>query len=75
MNSSVVLYDGDATYECPGAEKCKFCLCEIMPPSEDSVCCFVEYGRCRNLAAQIAALELLKKRISAELADKKDALD
>ena len=74
MNIVVTLWDGsfDVTYECAGAKKCKYSLCEIMLAQDDEACCYRENGSCRLLKAQVAALELVKRQISAELKDKND---
>lgn len=38
-NISVTLYDGvfDVIFDCCGPTKCKFALCEFMPPENDEV--------------------------------------
>jgi hypothetical protein len=75
MNIVVTLWDGcfDVTYECAGAKKCKHCLCEIMPAQDDEACCYRDSGSsCGLIKAQVAVLEVVKRRISAELKDKKN---
>lgn len=62
---SAIIYESDfsLTYECVGEVSCKFALCEIMPPDEESICCFCDHGGCRSLEAQKSALKLLQGKV------------
>lgn len=64
-----MIYDGDFSlhYDCAGELSCKFALCEIMPPSAESTCCFRDHGSCRCQAAQKAAIEGLSRRLKSAL--------
>ena len=65
-NICVNLYDGelDVGCDCSGATTCKYALWEFMPPKEDEHCSFRYCGSCRLVAAQIAAIENLKRRLT-----------
>jgi len=73
-NISVMIYDGDFSliYDCAGELSCKFTLCEVMPPNEGSTCCFREHGSCMCLAAQIAAIEALRRKLHGALKQLED---
>lgn len=68
-NVNASLYDGDfqVGFDCVGVEVCRFALCSEMPPTGDEECFFREYGSCRFEAAQYAALETLRNRITREM--------
>lgn len=65
-NLSANLYDGnfDTSFECIGVERCQFALCPEMPPTGDDECCYVEYGVCRRVSAQLEALRILRIRVT-----------
>ncbi|WP_028319654.1 hypothetical protein [Desulfobulbus elongatus] len=69
-----MIYDGDFSlhYDCAGEVSCAFALCEIMPPDEESICCFRDHGSCRNIAAQKAAIEGLRRRLQSALKQLED---
>lgn len=71
---SGMIYDGDfqLSYECAGEVSCEFALCEIMPPSEESNCCFRDHGSCRCHAAQKAAIEALRRKLHGALKQLED---
>ena len=64
-----MIYDGEFSlhYDCAGEVQCGFTLCEIMPPDDDSICCFRDHGSCRNIAAQKAAIEGLLRKLKGAL--------
>jgi len=68
-NASANLYDGvfEVLFDCVGVDVCRYALCEVMPPTAASECCYREHGSCRRSAAQQAALELLMGKIKKEL--------
>jgi hypothetical protein len=76
-NVVATLYEGafDITFDCAGADLCKFTLCEIMPPGPDSECCYRDHGACMCPPAKQAALETLKNRLVKELKEMADAAD
>lgn len=65
-NISCMIYDGDFSlhYDCVGEVSCEFALCEIMPPSKESTCCFRECGSCRSAAAQRVAIEGMRRKLN-----------
>lgn len=71
---SAIIYESDfsLTYECVGELSCKFALCEVMPPNEESVCCFYDHGGCRSYEAQKSSLEFLRGKISGALKQLKE---
>ncbi len=75
-NISANLYDGkyDAGFDCCGVTKCKFAAVDVWPPDEDSKCIYNEYA-CKHPAAQLAALESLRKCISRDINKLKEELD
>jgi hypothetical protein len=68
-NINATLYDGEwqVNYDCVGVGTCRYALCSIMPPSGDEECAYREYGACRCLPAQYAALGAFKNRAAREL--------
>lgn len=75
MNLYVSQYgkDFEVGYDCSGEASCRFALCETMPPvNAEDVCTFKVEGSCRNISAQMAALEKIKARISAEIKNLKE---
>lgn len=77
-NISVTLYDGafDVAFDCCGPTKCKFALCEFMPPENDDANCMHKiYGSCHSSDAQIAAMESVKRRLSGLIKSTGDSND
>lgn len=68
------IYEGDFSlhYDCAGEVSCKFALCEIMPPSADSTCCFRDHGSCLCHAAQKAAIKALCRKLQEALKQLED---
>jgi hypothetical protein len=68
-NINANLYDGDFQlgYDCVGVTSCRFATCYLMPPDGSEDCFFKEYGSCRSLPAQQAALVALGNRIKIAL--------
>ena len=64
-NISVTLYDGefDVSFDCSGASKCEFALCEFMPPETDDGCVHKKYGTCHNQESRIAAMRSVRNRL------------
>lgn len=73
-NVTAALYDDEyqLNFDCVGVETCRFALCSIMPPTGDEECVSREYGACRCIPAQTAALEALRKKIGQTLKDLKE---
>lgn len=71
---SASIYEGDFSlnYDCAGEVSCKFALCEIMPPTAESTCCFREHGSCLCQAAQKAAIEELRRKLNGALKQLED---
>jgi hypothetical protein len=71
-NVCATCYDGDfqVLFDCVGVEACKYALCHIMPPDGSEECTYREYGSCRSTQAQIAAIELLRNKLSRELRER-----
>ena len=71
---NAMIYDGDFSlhYDCAGEVSCEFALCEIMPPNEESICCFRDHGSCRRPAAQKAAIESLRRKLHEALKQLED---
>jgi hypothetical protein len=57
-------------FDCAGVEMCRYALCSIMPQDGSEECTYREYGSCRNLCAQNAAIETLRNRLTKELKDR-----
>lgn len=64
-NIVVSLIDGqfDVSFDCSGAKRCEFALCEFMPPETDDGCCFKKYGVCTNPESRQAAMKSIRIRI------------
>ena len=73
-NINAMVYDGEFSlhYDCAGEVFCEFALCEIMPPSEESTCCFRDHGSCRRPAAQKAAIDALRRKLNGALKQLED---
>ncbi len=68
-NITCFLNDGQYSsyYECVTGGRCTLGLFPIMPPEEDDEYTFRDHGACINPHAQQAALEALRKEITAEI--------
>jgi hypothetical protein len=62
---SAMIHEGDFSliYECVGEFSCEFVLCELMPPSLESNCFFLDHGGCRCPAAQKASIKALLAKL------------
>lgn len=65
------IYEGhfDINFDCVGVLVCKYARCELMPPNRDYPCWSLEHGSCRSPHAKLAAIELLRSRLSKEKKD------
>ncbi len=73
---NATIYEGkfDIGFDCPGANRCYYALCCVMPPEEDSICVFYDYS-CTSPLAKVAAMESLQRKISKELKQYKEEID
>lgn len=69
INASVYGRTFDISFDCSGAKNCKFAIWEVIPIDDDEHCAFRQYGSCRKAAAQIEAIEALKRRLSQRIKD------
>lgn len=70
-NACATIYEGkfDINFDCVGVLACKYARCELMPPDGDYPCWSSEHGSCRSPHAKLAAIELLRNRLSKEKKD------
>lgn len=65
-NVSLNFYGGDLSidFDCSGdATKCKYALCEIMPPEGPDGCAYRQHGTCNHPMSKINAVENLRRRL------------
>ncbi len=69
MNLAVSFYEGkyDISYECGDESKCRFRMCEVMPPDGSEACLWKEYGMCRFPGAQRDALRRMRDWIGKKI--------
>jgi hypothetical protein len=67
-NTCATIYDGrfNINFDCVGETVCKNALCQFMPPTGDDECSFRTFGSCTSPHAKIAAIKLLRDRLSKE---------
>lgn len=70
-NACATIYEGkfDINFDCVGVLACKYARCELMPPDEESRCFYSDYSTCISPHAKLAAIELLRNRLSKEKKD------
>lgn len=66
MDFVLMLCDGalEVQFACTGATKCKFALCQLMPPGDDDECFFKDHGNCRSVDAQLDATNKASKKLT-----------
>ena len=65
----------DLGYTCSHATKCKFALCEIMPPEDGAQCAHNSHNTCLSISAKIDATESLINKLKRELKKMEEELD
>lgn len=62
-----VTYSGgfDLNFDCVGVLDCKYALCYAMPPDGNDPCCHYDCGTCISPPAKLAAIEKIKRKLSA----------
>lgn len=76
-NAVATIYEGkfDINFDCVGVLACKYARCELMPPDGEYPCFYSNHSTCISPHAKLAAIELLRARLSKEKKDIKDGFE
>jgi hypothetical protein len=70
-NVCATIHEGkfDINFDCVGVLDCKFARCEFMPVDGEYPCFYSDHSTCISPHAKLAAIELLRNRLSKEKKD------
>lgn len=70
-NVCATIYEGkfDINFDCVGVLDCKFARCEFMPVDGEYPCFYSDHSTCISPHAKLAAIELMRNRLSKEKTD------
>lgn len=65
-NVNASCYDGklDIGFDCPGVQFCRFALCPMMPPDENTECTFKHFGSCLSPSSQRSIVKNLRDKLT-----------
>lgn len=63
------IYEGEfqLSFDCVEVEKCRFALCQVMPPDGSEGCVYREHGTCLSSSAKYAGLSAMRARLTREM--------